>query len=178
MLFRSRIAISFIEWSGEYAQAVMVPWGLIGDDESAANFAAAVERAPRPFADRTSIGEAIDFSVAHFAQSPYRSARRVIDVSGDGTNTNGKAPNTARDQAVKAGFVINGVVILSPPDVNSFTQWHTNPPGGLDEYYRRNVMGGPGGFVLVAENFTSFAHAIVNKLIREIAATPRTTGLA
>ena len=47
---------------------------------------------------------------------------------------------------------------------------HTNPPGGLDTYYRANVTGGPGSFVLVAENFNSFGQAILNKLIAEIAA--------
>lgn len=46
---------------------------------------------------------------------------------------------------------------------------HTNPPGGLDAYYRNNVIGGPGAFVMVAENFNSFGQAILNKLIAEIA---------
>ena len=27
---------------------------------------------------------------------------------------------------------------------------HTNPPGGLAQYYRDNVTGGPGAFVIVA----------------------------
>jgi len=46
---------------------------------------------------------------------------------------------------------------------------HTNPPGGLANYYRRNVIGGPGAFVVVAENFNSFGNAIIKKLIMEIA---------
>jgi hypothetical protein len=46
---------------------------------------------------------------------------------------------------------------------------HTNPPGGLAEYYRTNVIGGPGAFVLVAEDFNSFGQAIIKKLIAEIA---------
>lgn len=164
-----RIAACFVEWSGEYMQSVTVPWGMIGDDESAANFAAAIDRARRPFADRTSIGEAIDFAHRQLARSPFRSQRHVIDVSGDGTNTNGKAPDEARDAAVNRGVTINGIVILSP-DPMPWNAWHTHPPGGLDEYYRRNVAGGPGAFVMVAENFETFAQAIVNKLIREIAA--------
>jgi hypothetical protein len=166
-----RIGVSFLEWSGEYMQAITVPWGLVGDDESAASFAAALEGKKRPFADRTSIGEAVDFAQDYYKRSPFRSQRRVIDVSGDGTNTNGMPPTVARDQAVNAGFTINGIVILSP-DPQPWNAWHTHPPGGLDEYYRRNVVGGPGAFVMVAEDFTSFAHAIVNKLIREIAGAP------
>jgi hypothetical protein len=47
---------------------------------------------------------------------------------------------------------------------------HTHPPGGLANYYRENVIGGDGAFVMVAENFQSFGKAIINKLIAEIAA--------
>jgi hypothetical protein len=50
---------------------------------------------------------------------------------------------------------------------------HTNPPGGLDTYYRDNVIGGPGAFVMVAENFSSFGQTILNKLNAEI--TPKET---
>ena len=46
---------------------------------------------------------------------------------------------------------------------------HTNPPGGLANYYRTNVVGGSGAFVIVAEDFNSFGQAIVRKLIAEIA---------
>jgi hypothetical protein len=51
---------------------------------------------------------------------------------------------------------------------------HTNPPGGLANYYRKNVIGGSGAFVMVAENSNSFGDIIVKKLIAEIAqAEPR-----
>jgi hypothetical protein len=50
---------------------------------------------------------------------------------------------------------------------------HTNPPGGLEKYYRDNVVGGPGAFVIVAEDFNSFGQAIIKKLIAEIALAPR-----
>ncbi len=46
---------------------------------------------------------------------------------------------------------------------------HTNPPGGLENYYRENVMGGPGAFTMAAENFNTFGQAIISKLIAEIA---------
>src|SRR5262249_37839753 len=124
-------------------------------------------KAPRPFSDRTAIGDGIAFSMAQFERSGHDSPRRTIDVSGDGANTNGIPPSAMRDRAVAAGITINGIVIFSPPD--AFSSWHTHPPGGLDEYYRQNVMGGPGSFVMAAEDFQSFAFAITNKLVREIA---------
>ncbi len=46
----------------------------------------------------------------------------------------------------------------------------------MPNYFRNNVIGGPGAFVIVAENFNSFGQAIVKKLIAEIAENPPTTG--
>ena len=163
-----KIAVCFFEWSGVLAQRVIVDWTVIADDESAGAFADALLRAPRPFAERTAIGVAIDHAMSLFERSGHESERRTIDVSGDGTNTNGREPAIARADAVAAGVTINGLVILSPEPM-PWNPWHTHPPGGLDEYYRQNVVGGPGAFVMVVEDFNSFAFAIANKLIREIA---------
>ena len=69
---------------------------------------------------------------------------------------------------VAKGIVINGLVILSERPI-PWNAEHTNPPGGLEKYYRDNVIGGPGAFVMVAENFQSFGRAIIKKLIAEIA---------
>jgi len=165
---KGRIAICYLEWSGESFQQVLIDWTVIHDDESAGAVADMLLRAPRPFANRTSIGVAIDYAVTQFKRSPHSGARRIIDVSGDGTNTNGLDPVVAREAAVAQGITINGLVILSAEPM-PWNPWHTHPPEGLDEYYRRNVAGGPGAFVLVAEDFNSFAYAIVNKLVREIA---------
>jgi Protein of unknown function (DUF1194) len=107
--------------------------------------------------------------MAQLARAPIRSNRHTIDVSGDGTNNAGRDVTDARDEALKQGVTINGLVILSERPM-SWNADHTNPPGGLDNYYRNNVTGGPGSFVMVAENFESFGQAILNKLIAEIAA--------
>jgi Protein of unknown function (DUF1194) len=164
-----KIAVSFVEWSGVGAQKVVIDWTIIHDEASAKDFSAQVIEAPRAFADRTSISGGIDFAMAQLARAPFRANRRTIDVSGDGTNNAGRDVTDARDEALKQGVTINGLVILSERPM-SWNADHTNPPGGLDNYYRNNVTGGPGSFVLVAENFESFGQAILNKLIAEIAA--------
>jgi Protein of unknown function (DUF1194) len=69
--------------------------------------------APRSFADRTSISAAIDFSIAHFARSSFKADRRVINISGDGTNNSGRNVTAARDEAMAQGVTINGIAILS-----------------------------------------------------------------
>ena len=129
--------------------------------------------APRSFADRTAIGAGIDFARAQFARSPYASDRRVIDVSGDGTNNSGRDVRAASDDAVgNEVTTINGLVILTDTPT-PYNPEHTNPPGGLGNYYRENVIGGTNAFVMVAENFESFGKSIVAKLIREISALLR-----
>lgn len=163
-----RIALCYFEWSGELSQELIVDWTVIHDADSAAHFAAQILAAPRPFANRTSLGVALGYALELLGHSPHQALRRVIDVSGDGTNTNGVEPSAMRDAAVEQGITINGLVINNPNEM-PWIPWHTHPPGGLDTYYRENVAGGPGAFVLKVENFDSFSTAIIDKLVREIA---------
>jgi hypothetical protein len=164
-----RIAICFIEWSGVGAQKVVIDWTMIDGTKAAQDFASQLDEAQRSFADRTSISGGIDFAMAQLEHAPFQAARRTIDVSGDGTNNSGRDVTAARDEALAQGVTINGLVILSEQPL-SWNADHTNPPGGLEAYYRNNVTGGPNSFVLVAENFNTFGQAILNKLVAEVAA--------
>jgi Protein of unknown function (DUF1194) len=163
-----RIAVCFVEWSGAASQKLVIDWSLITGAESARQFSDGVIEAARSFADRTAISAGIDFAMAQLARAPYRSARRVIDISGDGTNNSGRDVTTARDEAVVKGVTINGLAILSDAPL-IWNPEHTNPPGGLPEYYRHNVVGGPSAFVMVAQDFASFGQSLIKKLIAEIA---------
>jgi hypothetical protein len=163
-----RIGLTFVEWSGSGSQRVLIDWTGIGNAEEAKSFGDHLLEAPRSFADRTSISGAIDFSMGQLAKAPFESERRTIDISGDGTNNAGRDVTLARDEALAQGVTINGLVILSETPL-AWNPDHTNPQGGLDNYYRSHVVGGTGAFVIVAENFASFGHAIIKKLIAEIA---------
>jgi hypothetical protein len=165
-----KIAVSFVEWSGFGAQKVVIDWTAISDEASARIFGDRVREAPRSFADRTSISGGIDFAVQQIERSTYDASRRVIDVSGDGTNNAGRDVELARNDAIAKGIVINGLVILSERPI-PWNPEHTNPPGGLAQYYKDRVVGGPGSFVMVAEDFRSFGRALINKLVAEIAQT-------
>ena len=90
--------------------------------------------------------------------------KRVIDISGDGSNNSGRPVTAARDEAVRAGIVINGLPILS---LEPF----------LDRYYFDNVIGGPGAFMIAAASYESFADAVLKKLIIEIAGNERRPGI-
>jgi hypothetical protein len=155
------VAATMVQWTGPTLQVQVVGWTRIGEDDTAEAFAAAIEGAPRRlFGGGTSISGAIDYAGTLFEKSPFRARRRVIDVSGDGSNNRGRPPQLARDEAVAAGLGINGLPILAlEPD--------------LDRYYYDQVIGGPGAFVVAAQSYETFAEAILKKLITEIASNAR-----
>jgi hypothetical protein len=163
-----KIALCFVEWSGYGAQKVVIDWTVIDGAATARKFGDQLFELPRSFADRTSISGGLDFAVSQLIRSPFEAPRQTIDLSGDGTNNAGRDVQRARDEAVARGITINALVILSDRDM-PWNAEHTNPPGGLEQYFRDNVVGGPGAFVMVAEDFQSFGRAIVKKMIAEIA---------
>src|SRR5436305_3016140 len=126
------IAVIMMQWTGPALQVTAVPWTRISDAASANAFADAIAKSPRAlFGGGTSISGAIDTSMGLLFDNPYKAARRVIDISGDGANNRGRPASAARDEAVHAGVGINGLPILTlEPD--------------LDRYYEQNVIGGPG----------------------------------
>ena len=172
-----KIALCFIDWSAPFEQKLVIDWTIIDGPAAASRFADLVAQAPRSFYSSTAIGGAINFAAAQIARAPFEAERRAIDVSGDGTNNAGPDVQFFRDQAVTGGIVVNGLVILT--DIESAPNpRHTNPPGGIEKYYRDNVIGGAGSFVMVAEDYNSFGRAMVKKLIAEIATRPEQTALS
>src|SRR6202007_694073 len=101
------IGICFIEWSGDEDQQVVVDWTEIRNEEDAGTVAAAILAAPRSFMGRTSISAAVDFAMARFAAAKWQAKRRIIDISGDGTNNSGRPITEARDEAIAKGVTIN-----------------------------------------------------------------------
>jgi len=153
---QGRIALTFIEWTDVRRQDQIVRWSVIEDAASAHAFAQAIQGALRPLPGWTSISGAIDFSVNLLLSSGFMTQRRVIDISGDGSNNDGRPVTEARDAAVAAGITINGLPIVE-----------VEP--GLEAYYRDNVIGGPDAFVVVAKDTGSFGEAVLRKLLVEVA---------
>ena len=96
-------------------------------------------------------------------ESGFVSERRVIDVSGDGRETTMRefniTPGQARIVASSRGITVNGLAMLSDePD--------------LGDYYRGEVAGGFGAFVITAASIDDFARAMRLKLLREIEHKP------
>jgi hypothetical protein len=155
------IAVTMMQWTGPFSTVQVVPWMLVKDAGSAEQLADAINHSERELygGSGTSISGAIDQAIVLLSQSPYQGQRRTIDISGDGPNSSGRPVTRARDEAVAQGIGINGLPILSIDR-------------RLDNYYYSYVIGGPGAFMIPAENYENFAEAIVKKLILEIAANP------
>ncbi len=160
-----KIGVVFVEWGAPSSQEIIIDWTVIDGEAAATAFAAQLRTAPKKTFGYNSISNAIDFGVSLLATAPFSSVRKVIDVSGDGPNIGGRDILAVRDAALGQGITINALAIRQPGSVVA-------PSLGvpLEEYYRQNVIGGPGAFVETADGRASFAQAIRNKLVLEIAA--------
>lgn len=159
-----RIALTYVEWADEKAQDVVVPWTTIDGPDSAAGFAAALREAPRRAYGRNAIGSAIAAAQTLLETNGIQGTRQVIDLSADSANSwRGIPLALARQRALDAGIVINGLAVLC--------RTCSGRPVGydLEQAFGELIIGGPGSFVVTAENDEHFATAVRNKLVLEIA---------
>lgn len=162
------ISVAFVEFAGAGQVVTVVDWTTIRDADGARAFGQRVHDAPRSAWGHTAIGDGITLALQDLNRSGVQATRRVIDVAGDGTNNAGRPVQEARDEAAKQGVTINGLAIANESDV-PWLQMHTHPPGGLDNYYRANVVTGEISFVLTVHDYKSFGEALIRKLVNEIA---------
>lgn len=162
-----RIAVTYVEWAGAHPrfQNVVVPWTVLESPKDSLSFANRLARAPTYRMAGTSIAEAIDFSLAFMASSHVMAARRVIDISGDGSNNQGPLVTEVRDRAVAQGVTINGLpIMLRDPD--------RGENATLDAYYRDCVIGGLNAFMIPIRDRRQFLTETRVKIVREIAGGP------
>lgn len=160
---RGAIAVAMVEWGSPGGAATVVDWMRVADAASARALAEAVLDAPRSRQSWNAIGDAIDHAAQILRAAPFRAPEKVIDLSGDGPDLRSlRAAPAARDEAVAAGIAINALAVAAAGQVTRYGE-------PLAETYRREVIGGPGAFVLTAEDRRDIARALRAKLIREIA---------
>ena len=154
------IAVALLQWSGAGEQAVALDWHLLDSAEAAQDFADKIDKTPRFVSGgATAIGPAIQAATHMLENNKFAGERRVIDVSGDGRTNEGGPASIRRIQANRLGITVNGLAILKDePD--------------LAIYYVAGVVGGPGAFLLTADDFNDFARAIRRKLYFEISGPP------
>jgi Protein of unknown function (DUF1194) len=152
------IELAIIEWSE--GRSTLLDWTIIRCREDIDGVAQILRTRERPnqVGSMTDVGIGIASAADLFDTAPLAADRKIIDVSGDGTqNTGDLRAERARDLAVARGITINGLPITSGGDE------------GLEDWYRTHVVGGQGAFIVVANGHESFAEAMRMKLTVEIA---------
>ena len=148
---------ALVIWSGPGHQEVMTDWTRISTPQELEAFADSVQNVPRIVpGGSTALGEALEVCEKLLRLKPAGAERQVIDMVGDGRSNDGIAPGPVRDRLAAAGVTINGLCVL-----------HEEPD--LLESYTRDVIGGPGAFVLQCQDFSGFADAMRQKLAKEVA---------
>jgi len=151
-----QIALTLVLWSSRDSQAIAIAWRVLSSRLELEAIAQETENAERRWRPGgTGLAAAVDFSVSLLQTLPIAARRRVIDVSGDGTDNEGGDAARARDGALALGVTINGLPIISGSHE-------------LEAYYRDRVIGGPGSFIMPAVNILSFREAMTRKLLREV----------
>jgi hypothetical protein len=163
------IAVTIMEFSDPDRQIPVVPWTRIASAADAQALADKLRQVHRSSSGLTAIANALLTADEMFGEAPWRATRRVVDVSGDGMSNIGPPIDEVRDKLVADGITINGLPIL------------TEEPW-LETYYTLYLIGGPGAFVIVAQDLDSFADAMRRKLVAEVTvsqlALPKRNGRA
>lgn len=160
-----RIALSYVEWSGPHLKVPIVNWTVIQTKADIEALAKRLEDHPRElYGGGTAVGDAIVYGAESILGNQFEGTRRVIDISGDGPDRNGMNGADGRDYAVAKRITVNGLPILAFEG------------DGLAEFFRDNVIGGPGSFYIAANGFEDFFRAIRRKLILEIAGKQPASG--
>ena len=164
--YYQKVAVTYVEWSGQYDQRVIVDWTLIEAKDDLAAFAAALTARFDDSLRRTSISGVMDYAPIDFRTNGFAAERKVIDISGDGPNNQGRGVQEARDELIADGFVINGLPLMTQD------RERDNPFFDLidlDLYYEACVIGGPLSFVVPVKSWKEFPAAVRRKLVLELA---------
>lgn len=154
ILVRGQSALAVVQWSGADKQVRSLGWQQMFSEAQVNAFAAAVEAMPRAFVlSDTAPAEAMDFARRQFDSGPD-CARRIVDMSGDGTPNAGSDLGPARRRAERAGITVNGLAI-------------EGLGVAITNFYSRSVITGD-GFVETARGHRDYARAIRRKILREI----------
>jgi Protein of unknown function (DUF1194) len=160
------VEIVVVEWAEQ--QQTILPWTIVHGRDDISAVANQLRGAPRSSVHvMTDPAGGIAAADRLLASAPLPAGRKVIDMSGDGRQNSGEVPTaSARDAAISHGVTVNGLPITSGEEPH------------VDEWYRANIIGGPGAFLVVADGHQAFADAFRQKLTLEVAGLAPSPALA
>lgn len=161
-----KIAVAYVEWASAASQEVVVDWMVVEDAATAREFGRRLMEPPRATVGSNAIGSALLKGLEMIRTNEFDGWRKVIDLSADSAwNPQGPPISAAREAVLAEGVTINGLAILCREAACS-----GRPRGGdLEAEFERDLIGGPGAFVVTADDGPSFMRAVRRKLILEIA---------
>lgn len=154
------ILISMVTWADK--AKLSIPWTMVSNAEQAKALALAVRRLPQQEGSFTCAGRMARYIADKVvARMPAKAEKIVVDVSGDGPDNcnTGQLLDNARADLFGIGVTINGLPILEGKDAPTIEEW-----------YKDNMIGGPGAFIVAAKGYEDFARAFRQKFVVEVSA--------
>lgn len=167
-----RIGFMAFTWSSGGEVEVIVPWTVIETRRDGLAVAAQFDAAPRidrsgygmyrpsrldrPRGGKTDIAQALEAALRHSLAAPFAAPRSVVNILSNGVDNDGQDPRLLRDQAVRLGITVNGIVF--------------GPHRDLPDYFRRNIIGGPGAFLMTVEKPEDLPRALEKKFWQDLVA--------
>jgi len=166
-----RIGFAVFAWHHNQFPDV-VRWTLIGSEEDASAVARQIEsrlrvdveveaRKEEPYymGRLTDLSQAIDHATEMLGTAPFAGKRSVVNIIGNGEDNVGDDAQAARDRGVESGAIVNGVVLGGDASVV--------------DYYRRQVIGGPGAFVMSTNSSETMVEVMTRKFLYDIVMNTR-----
>lgn len=167
------VAVAYVEFSGADEIALVKGWDLLTDESSVRAFGDAVALAPRSSAGNTALAASLRQAARLLTDGEFAHARRlVIDVASDHPSDGGRSA-FVRDAAIAAGITINAIPIIDKRPIGTYDGRMTYSVqhwglGSVADFYRRNVIGGVGSFLVEANDYSAFGEALKRKLLMEL----------
>jgi hypothetical protein len=170
------VAVTYVEFSGDSEFATVRGWDVLTSSSSARSFGEAVAAAPRTSAGNTALAASLRKAAALLSTGEFGSARRIIDVASDDASDQGKSASV-RDAAVAAGITINALPFINDRPIGTYDghMSYASAQWGLQstaDFYRRDIIGGPGSFLIEVRDYAAFGEALKRKLLRELISSP------
>ena len=170
------VAVAYVEFSGQSEFTLVRGWDVLTGSDSARAFGEAIAAAPRSSSGNTALAASLRKASDMLSVELFGTARRVIDVASDDSSDQARSA-PVRDAAVADGITINALPFTNDRQIGtydghmSFASAHWGLQSAA-ESYRRNVIGGPGSFLIEVQDFRAFGEALKRKLLRELISSP------
>ena len=170
------VAVTYVEFSGQGEFTIVRGWDILTSPASARSFGGAVAAAPRTSAGNTALAASLRKAAELLSTDEFGSARRIIDVASDEDSDQGRSA-PIRDAIVASGITINALPFINDRPIGTYDghMSYANAQWGLQttaDFYRRDIIGGPGSFLIEVRDYAAFGAALKRKLLRELISSP------